>query len=157
MKDKMTIYTHAISDKLTISGVLLFVGVISTISLTAGEYSWEIYMMPIIMGIACSVGAYRIFRGRIELDEERGVLKLYDFRTRIIPVEEIKMVQRESVPSVKGTVFYVFKIVCGGNVVHEIRMEEPAKDGKRWQYVNDVYKQLNRRIILAQKDRRNEK
>ena len=157
MKDKMTIYTHAISDKLTISGVLLFVGVLSTISLTAGEYSWEIYMMPIIMGIACSVGDYRIFRGRIELDEERGVLKLYDFRTRIIPVEEIKMVQRESVPSVKGTVFYVFKIVCGGNVVHEIRMEEPAKDGKRWQYVNDVYKQLNRRIILAQKDRRNEK
>lgn len=144
--DKITIDIYPLSEKLTIIAAIIFVTAFLIISFIVDGIAWWIIVCYFLGEIACVVGAYRILRSKIVLDESLEVLKLYDFRSRIIPVEEIKVIEREDVPSAKGSIYYEFKIITYQNVVHDMHMLGPEKGSKRWKRVNDDLKRLNRRI-----------
>lgn len=145
MKKKLAIHFHSIWNKIMILVAIIAIIALFFVYFFHEELSW-VCLIPIVGFIACSVGAYRILRGRIELDEERSVLKLYDFHTRIIPIKEVEGIAREIVPSVRGAFFYEFKIICRGNVIHEIHMEAPEKGSRHWNEVNNNFKRLKKRI-----------
>ena len=93
--DKITIDIYPLSEKLTIIAAIIVVTAFLIISFIVDGIAWWIIVCYFLGDIACMVGAYRILRSKIVLDESLEVLKLYDFRSRIIPVEEIKVIERE--------------------------------------------------------------
>lgn len=95
--DKITIYMLPLGQKIfcmiTLGIGMLFLSL--PLLFPEVKLNWQAILPMIIFNIFFAYGIFVLKFARIVFDGERGVLKLHDFWVRSIPLQDIKVVERD--------------------------------------------------------------
>lgn len=152
--DKITIYMVSPLEKAVWTVIGLFsMGALSIpfIMMSIGELEvdWAIICGSIISGLILLYFIFLKFFKRIVYDERLGVLKLYHFRLRAIPLQDIKIMKRDKYIYGRkfGRYCYIdLKLIGGGE--KRIELSVPLFFGqKSWlEHIDQEIADLNKRI-----------